>query len=82
MKAGKRGTTEILADILRAARDADRKTNIIRQANTNHLRGTAYLEACLTANLLRRRNERYSLTEKGSDLLEHWGEVEQLLPHG
>lgn len=80
MARKRRGKTQILAEILREAEGGERKTRIIRSANTNHVRGTEYIEHCLEAGLLVERDDLYRVTEKGQRLLRHWEEVAERLP--
>lgn len=80
MNFANRGTTQILADVLAGAKGGNNKTAIIRSANTNHVRGSRYIETCLEADLMVKRNGSYALTEKGEHLLTHWQEVAELLP--
>lgn len=80
MDRKRRGKTEILAEILREAEGGERKTRIIRSANTNHTRGTQYIEHCLDAGLLVEHDDLYRVTKKGQRLLRHWEEVAERLP--
>ncbi len=79
MLSEQRGAMMILADVLEAAREGDRKTSILRAAGLNHTRGTSYLEQCLDLDLLAIEEGCYALTADGRRFLEHWAEIEALV---
>lgn len=80
MSGSRRDRCELVVDLLRAARNGARKTQIFRAANTNHSRGSDYLEACMDEELLRENDGRYRLTSKGREILDRWADVEDALP--
>lgn len=80
MTGSRRDRCELVVDLLRAARNGARKTQIFRAANTNHSRGSEYLEACVEAGLLREEDGLYRLTRSGRDVLDRWVDVEEALP--
>lgn len=82
MTTGRPDSTAIIAAMVRSSQGGGRKTRIFRQANTNHRRGSEYLETCLESDLLVEHDGEFFPTEKGQRLLEHWAEVEQRLPRG
>lgn len=79
MLTEQRGPMTILADVLEAARELDRKTAILRSAGLNHTRGTRYLELCLELGLVDVEDDRYALTADGRLFLEHWAGIETLV---
>lgn len=80
MSGRRRDRCECVIDLLRAARTWSRKTAIFRKANTNHTRGSEYLEACVEAALVAEREDRYMLTDRGREILDHWAVVAEALP--
>lgn len=74
-----RGPMTILADLLEATQDADRKTAILRSAGLNHTRGTRYLESSLELGLVEVEDGCYALTADGRRFLDHWAEIEALV---
>lgn len=80
MSGSRRDRCELVVDLLRAARNGARKTQIFRAANTNHSRGSEYLEGLVEEDLLREDDGRYRLTRKGREVLDWWAEVEEALP--
>lgn len=78
--ASRRDRCELVIDLLRAATNWNRKTEIFRRANTNHSRGSQYLEACVKAGLVRKKDSRYKLTASGRDVLDHWHALAEALP--
>lgn len=79
MLTEQRGAMEILADVLEAAQEADRKTAILRAAGLNHTRGTRYLELCLELGLMDVGEGCYELTADGRRFLDHWAGIEALV---
>lgn len=80
MSGSRRDRCELVVDLLRAARNGARKTQIFRAANTNHSRGSEYLEELVEEDLLREDDGRYRLTSRGREVLAWWAEVEDALP--
>lgn len=80
MSGSRRDRCELVVDLLRAARNGARKTQIFRAANTNHSRGSEYLDACVDEDLLREDNGVYRLTARGKEVLDRWATLEDVLP--
>jgi len=66
----RRSRYEILEDVLRCCREAQRLTGIVYHCNLNFGFVQPYLEVLLRAGFLRCEEGRYRTTEKGREWLE------------
>lgn len=66
--------------LLQACKLRKRKTALFRSANMNFRQGQRYLDTCLDEGLVRREGDLYTVTQDGRQALEHWREVETVLP--
>lgn len=79
---GRRSRFEILADILRLAREEAKKTRILYQANLNHAQLQRYLAFLTDKGFLERQDNphiRYKTTEKGLKFLSMFQKIDRYL---
>ena len=65
----RRGSFEIIVDILAAAMDGAKKTEIVYKANLNFKRAGNYLAYLEEKRLIENTGDEYRTTEKGRDFL-------------
>lgn len=79
----RRDKLQIMAEILEIAGDEALKTQIMYRANLSFTQLNNYLEFMLEINLLKKikqnNKEIYKSTEKGSDFLQRYREISELL---
>lgn len=74
-----RSKEDIIADILKVARENPKKTHIMYRANLSHSLLCRYLDMLIEAGLIDRRyDDFYILTTKGSDYLKRYMEYKNL----
>ncbi len=74
---GHRGAYDIMADILRVAKDGARKSHIVYRANLNFLVVKKYLKQLQNAELLTLSGRFYSTTEKGIKYINHFNDLRE-----
>ena len=75
----RRGGFEIIVDILSAAMDGAKKTEIVYKANLNFKRAGNYLAYLAEKRLIENTGDEYRTTEKGRDFLLDYQKLKDLL---
>jgi len=79
----RRGHMDIIADILRAAKEGTKKTKIIFRARINSEQSKKYLSLMVRKGLIeaekRGKYELYRVSEKGSKFIREYHELKELL---
>jgi predicted transcriptional regulator len=74
----RRGKLEIIVDILSAALEGARKTEIVYRANLNFHRAEGYIHYLEAKELIETSNSVYATTEKGKDFLNEYKMMKDL----
>nr|QNO57138.1 hypothetical protein BDIJAAHH_00011 [Methanosarcinales archaeon ANME-1 ERB7] len=75
----RRGSTDIIADILSVAREEAKKTQIVYKANLNFTRLEHYLPPLVDKELIKNTDGEYKTTEKGREFLRDYQAMKGLL---
>lgn len=75
----RRCRVQLAAELLQAAEDPANKSTLFRRANLNHTRGSRYLSALRSGDLLSEQRDRFELTSKGEDFVRRWERIQDAL---
>jgi len=75
----RRGRTEIIVDILSAAMEGTKKTQIVYKANLNFRRARKYLPYLEEKGLIENIGSEYKTTEKGKQFLRDYQRMDEQL---
>jgi len=75
----RRGGFEIIVDILNAAMEGAKKTEIVYKANLNFKRASNYLSYLEERQLIENMGDRYRTTEKGKEFLRDYQKMMERL---
>lgn len=75
----RRGSIDIIADILSVAREGAKKTQIVYKTNLNFTRLERYLPPLVDKELIKNTDGEYKTTEKGGEFLTDYQEMKEML---
>jgi predicted transcriptional regulator len=75
----RRGSIDIIADILSVAREGAKKTQIVYQTNLNFTRLERYLPPLVDKELINNVDGEYKTTEKGGEFLTDYQKMKEML---
>ena len=75
----RRGTFDIIDDILRCSLEPKGITQVMHKANLSYSQCREYLKLAISANLLEERSKKYKITQKGKEFISKYQEIRNIL---